>query len=230
MNDQQKIELGRWLQDQPSYYSGDNKETDRKVFYIKAAESVLNKIQELTHNHENNEPEHKNAPPDNTEVGQYQTTGEKHHVCGCCYQSYPAKYLERNFMTCNPCKDTGKERPTCLDKNGKMFTSGDVLKNEKSSVMIQVLQIESTSISYCRVGKSDSFGCSDKQDFIDAGWIVHERVTPYEVGPTDFGTIKCRFKNFMIGDPGCIICDHCMGVNSEQQWVICERYNKENEG
>lgn len=151
----------------------------------------------------------------------YQTNGQNTHICAICYQTFSVDELSINFAVCMECVSQSKKPNFCLDKNGVKFFPGSYLKNDASSATVRVLQIGAEHII------DDKNGFTNKEDFVSAGWIVHERVTSFEVGPTNFGVTKCKFKPFMIGDPGCIVCDHCEGVSDEQQWIICERYNRE---
>ena len=151
-------------------------------------------------------------------------TSYKAHICGVCYQAYCDECLVDNFDTCQDCRDVGRARKLVRDKNGTQFYTGCTLRNESSlTTSVKILQINETHIV------SDPGGCVEIQDFIDAGWIVHERVTTYRTDES--GTIcidKCDFMSNEIGSLNCAECDHSQNKRGKD-WIICELYNKENE-
>ena len=151
-------------------------------------------------------------------------TGYKAHICGVCYQTYCSECLAMNFKICNSCKSDGKLIMGLYDKYDKYFFPGDTLRNESSlTTSVKILQINETYIV------SEPGGVTEIQDFIDAGWIVHERVTTYRTDES--GTIcidKCDFMSNEIGSLNCAECDHSQNKRGKD-WIICELYNKENE-
>ena len=208
MNEQQKIELGTEIAEIVSHALHMTAILPSSAILIDFADCALSKIKEL----------------ESSEPMEYRTE-EKLHVCGCCYQTYPVDELERDFMTCSECASSGKIRPACFDKRGVMFTAGDILKNENSAAAVQILQIQESHIV-------SDIGCIKKQEFLNI-WIVHEPITEFLVNPinddVEACVTQCEFMPAKIGSIDCSDCDHHKGYNEDQQWVICELYNKENE-
>ena len=221
LTEQQKIELGRFITRIGFIFYLCDDET-----VIKQTDLVLNKIHELTQDSENIKEILQNPPSQDNQQGKYQINNDKHHICGICYQSYHENILNEDFMICGRCQSQERTKTGVEDNNGKLFYSGDVLRNEKSLTSeVRIFQVHPDSIVWCSVENSDDSGCTPTQDFIDAGWIVHDRVTRYGAhGPI------CKFDmDVYIGSNYCL--HHCSSggdYDDVQQWVICELYNKGN--
>lgn len=255
MNDQQKIELGREIFNKVSIVLGLGLIPARSAQdCIDVSELAINKIQELEQKHREDEflkgqklgiPWKKvykltDKAQNNAEIvppttspnksTKYLLNGEKLHICGICYQSYPVHVLKINFQICHNCKSEGKIKIGVNDKNGQVFFSGDVLRAEDSLIAeVRILQIQPGTIVWCNVNHPDDFDCEPTQDFIDAGWIVHERVTAFKTEGTTCST-PCKFNDWYIGSHFCK--EGCVSnkeTNIDHQWIICEQYNKENE-
>lgn len=145
-------------------------------------------------------------------------------ACGVCMQSYCQECLSEDFQVCSICENNGFKLNSCLDKNGKEFYPGTWLKSEHSNTWVQVLQIAERFIY------TDKLGMVDREDFVQAGWVVHGRVTPYRIDGTMCFDI-CKFTSgARIGSPYCHKeCSSNSGSDTVQKWVICELYNKEHE-
>lgn len=147
------------------------------------------------------------------------------HMCGACEKNYPPEELAKSFDVCEVCKKAGKELNSCADKNGVLFYPGRMLKSEQSNTWIQVLQINDECVV------SDKLGAVDREDFVKAGWVVHERVKSFRTEGIndDFENCidQCEFMPATIGSLDCSGCNFNKGYNEDQQWVICELYNQE---
>jgi len=245
MNDQQKIELGAEIWNKcASFMSLEEGDPDEMSAYfketcIKIAEFALNRISEITKkdiadgleeigNSGRHSEAFNNIPDPTTEHltctchNQFgPTTDDAGYVCGVCYALKCNECINNDFEICPICTHAGKSKITCKDKNGAIFQSGDTLRNEHSlTTTIKILQLHKTHFL------TEPGGVIEIQDFIDAGWIVHDRVTPYSVDCGWFYT-ECKFKNHHIGETGCMSCPENKGANQKQNWIICELYNKE---
>ena len=222
MNEQNKIELGKFIVHDMGRINFDHIASD--IFYISHADLILDKIRILGQNTPKS-PDPTTKPLlcvcNNQIGGDQQDNG---HICGVCYQVYCGECLEADFDICRGCMDDGKSPVSVNDKNGKGFWAGHTLRNESSlTTSVKILQINETHIV------SEPGGVTEVQDFIDAGWVVHERVTRYEMNKNFECFNKCKFTRHYIGSMGCDGCNHNIENNPTQQWIICELYNKENE-
>lgn len=222
MNEQDKIELGNFIQELKSSESWSDKRS------ILIASFVLDKIYEIESKgvkiefKDNSGKTHTIHPIPESE---YKISPEKRHICVVCTQTFPIAEMPINFSRCGACDFRGLEPKSCLDKNGAEFFPGSYLKNEASSATVQILKISDTQIF------DDKNGATDREDFVNAGWIVHEMVTGYELkGRTLECLTKCKFEIPYIGSAACRVCRSNKRFDTYQQWVICEPYNKENEG
>lgn len=218
MNEQQKIELGELTKKEKEFilkafeFFGDGQNwlnflrtrpidiwpTEKAAIAI--MDSIRGKIQEQS----------KLIPP-----------GPR-NMCGACGQSYPPEELAKSFEVCDSCKKEARLKPTCEDKNGKVFTTGNRLKNEQSSQWTRVIHISDNHIG------TDQ-GMFLRDQFVADGWVVHERVTAYTVIGGSYYSY-CEFEKVYIGDRFCKKdCPYNKGSNISQQWVICELYNKEHQ-
>lgn len=141
-------------------------------------------------------------------------------VCGVCAHSYCQKCLEEDFDICQGCLSKGMKLNFCEDKNGKKFYPGKWLKSEHSNTWVQVLQIG----KHCIVSTA---GNVNRVDFVEAGWIVHERVTPYKMNKNFECFDKCKFTDYYIGSMGCDNCKQNSVNDPDQKWVICKLYNED---
>lgn len=153
-------------------------------------------------------------------------TDDKGYICGVCYFLKCNECIDNDFERCPICEHDGKKKNYLRGKDGTKFRAGDTLRNEKSlTTSIKILQVNETHVVYS--GCRDPFiggGCVEIQDFIDAGWIVHERVTKYGNGES------CKFfQSVPIGGAACQTCSYNKNTNTDQNWIICNLYNKENE-
>lgn len=221
MNEQGKIELGNFIQELKSSESWSDKRS------ILIASFVLDKIYEIESKgvkiefKDNSGKTHTIHPIPESD---YQIGTEKRHICVVCTQTFPIAEMPINFSICGACDFRGLEPNSCLDKNGAEFFPGAYLKNEASSATVQILKISDTQIF------DDKNGATDREDFVNAGWIVHERITVFTIDENNRSVDICKFhKSWGIG-AGCWDCDSNKGMAMAQRWVICELYNKENEG
>jgi len=231
MNDQQKIKLGAEIYNKCTSFMGlkegdpDSMSTHWKKTCIKIAEFTINKVQELTENNQNT-TEISNSTLTCTCYNLFgPETDDNGYICGVCYSLKCNECIDNDFEICPICDHAGKIKIRLHDKNGCIFESGSTLRNEKSlATSLQILQINETHIL------SEPGGLTEIQDFIDAGWIVHERITPYKF-ESDCIILanQCEFKSCKIGSNACQKCEENKETNKEQDWVICELYNKENE-
>lgn len=151
----------------------------------------------------------------------YQIPIGERHICVVCEQTFPIAEMPINFSICGPCDSRGLKPKSCLDKNGSEFFPGYPLKNEDSSATVQILKISDTHIF------DDKNGATEREDFINAGWVVHERVTEFNKDIWEMLSTVCKFKSPKIGSIACKKCSANKGYNLGQKWVICELYNKE---
>lgn len=231
MNEKQKIELGDFITDEVKKYL----KPGCKLYFplldagfLKIAELVLYKIHELGQDADKTPDPVKYTTRCICHNLLDDEIGYKGHICGVCYQVYCSECQPTDFEICHACNFDDKKRTISYDKTGNGFTAGDTLRNESSlTTSVKVLQINETHIV------SDPGGCVEIQDFINAGWIVHERVTVYKSdGTMCFNA--CKFMHSKngdrIGSPHCKSgCVYNKGYNEDQQWVICELYNEESE-
>lgn len=228
MNEQDKIKLGKFLLHEVCGFKFPTPPSD--LFYIRHSDLILNKIQEITQNTENTPPKadlSKLSITELIELSDYQISAGKRHICVVCGHTFSTAEMPINFSICGACDSKGLEPNSCIDKNGVEFFPGSYLKNEASSATVQILKISDTQIF------DDKNVATDREDFVKAGWIVHERVTTYKMSH-GLCVTNCKFKEIygegphFIGGPYCRLnCKSLILHDVEQKWVICELYQQE---
>jgi hypothetical protein len=231
MNEKQKIELGDFISEKVSKYLTPGSKLAFPLFKadeLEIAEAVLNKVHELIQISVETPDPDKNALPCTCRNLFGQGIHNSVHICGVCYAEKCNVCLVEDFGICVDCMRAGKEKIIIQDKNKNCFQAGDTLRNESSlTTTTKILQINKTHIVH------DPKGVTEIQDFINAGWIVHVRVTKFEVeaitDEVENCVTQCEFMPSKIGSIGCGGCNYHKGYSGDQHWVICELYNKENE-